>query len=108
MQVGHLVIRGSVVRHSCIIQTQNTLTSYDLYTIIIEHTVVTVGYAADQTIVAVLDASLMIRSSNFRMVCGPLLRALLPTDRKALLYCEKQKSNLMPHQFNVTLVAALK
>ena len=32
----------------------------------IEHTVVTVCYAAEQTIVAVLDASLLIRSSNFR------------------------------------------
>ena len=42
------------------------------------------------------------------MVCDPLLRALLPPDREALLYGEKQKSNLMPHQFNVTMVAALK
>ena len=41
------------------------------------------------------------------MVCGPLLRALLPTDRKALLCYEKRRSNLMPHQFNVTMVAAL-
>ena len=76
----------------------------------IEHTAVTVCYAAEQTIVAILDASLLIRSSNFRnfrMVCGPLLRALLPTDREALLYCEKQRSNLMSHQVNVTVVAAL-
>ena len=41
------------------------------------------------------------------MVCGPLLKTLLPTDREELLYVEKQRSNLMPHQFNVTMVAAL-
>ena len=42
------------------------------------------------------------------MVCGSLLKALLPTDREALLYGEKQTSNLMPHQFDVPMVAALK
>ena len=42
------------------------------------------------------------------MVCGPLLRALLPADREALLYGEKQTSNLMPPQFDVSMVAALK
>ena len=39
------------------------------------------------------------------MVCGPLLRALLPTDGEALLYGKRQKNNLMPHQFNVTMIA---
>ena len=34
LQAGHLVTRWSVVRRPCIIQTQNTLTSYDLYTIL--------------------------------------------------------------------------
>ena len=34
LQAGHLVTRWSVVRHPCIIQAQNTLTSYDLYTIL--------------------------------------------------------------------------
>ena len=39
---------------------------------------------------------------------GPLLRALLLTDRKALLYGEKQRNDLMPYQFSVKIVAALK
>ena len=41
------------------------------------------------------------------MICGPKSIALPPTDREALLYGKKQKSDFMSHQLNVVMVAAL-
>ena len=75
----------------CLIPTQNALTPHDLIAIL--NIAVTVCYAAEQTIVAILDASLLIRSSDGVTDLSLQLRKHQSNEKKKTLGLSKLYKN---------------